>query len=118
MSVILETKTIGLVNIVRRTWRTVITSYVNQPVLVTAYREELTCAEDGTILLQNQGQSAGVINRTLNDVVASGQTVTLTDGTVLTANQVGEAVERFIEAWDVEDRPPPAPVEPEPEPAP
>ena len=108
MSVILETKIVGPVKVVHRTWRTEIFSVVNEPVIIKAYREELECTEAGAIVVQ---KTVNPVTRQLANVVT--QTVTLTDGvTVLSALQVAEAVERFIEMFAAEDRtsaPPPAP---------
>lgn len=101
---------LGPITKLRRTWRTNIESATQQPVVITAHREELWHTADGTLVRQNQ--NAGVVSRALGDVAA--ETVTLTDSTVLSALQVAEAVERFLEQWDAEDLTPvpPAPEEP------
>jgi hypothetical protein len=90
---------LGPITKVRRTWRTNLESATQQPVVITAYREELWHTADGTLVRQDQ--SAGAVRRSLSDVVA--ETVTLSDGTVLSAPQVAEAVECFLEQWDAED---------------
>lgn len=118
MATTLSTTDLGPLTTVRRTWRTTIESAVGAPVTITAHREELLRTEDLTIVKRDQ--NAGVITRALGAV--AGETVTLGDGTELTAVQVALAVEAFLEKWDAEDLAP-APVEepaedPEAEPAP
>ncbi len=108
MATILGTSDYGPLVRLRRTWRTTIESQTQQPVVITAHREELWHTADGTLVRQDQ--SAGAVRRSLSDVVA--ETVTLTDGTVLSALQVAEAVERFLEQWDAEDLTPPAALDP------
>ena len=114
MATLLSQKTIGIVNVIRRTWRTNIESQVNQPVVISAHREQLECSEDKTIISQNQ--NAGVVSRSLMSVIS--ETVTLHDGTELSALQVAEAVELFIEKWDAEDLTPKVVEVPVEEPAP
>lgn len=115
MATTLSTTDLGPLTAVRRTWRTNIESAVGAPVTITAHREELLRTEDLTIIKRDQ--NAGVVTRALSAV--AGETVTLDDGTELTAVQVALAVEAFLEKWDAEDiAPAPAPEEPAEDPAP
>ena len=109
MAKLISTKTIGEVREIRRTSRIDISSTVNAPVVVTAYREVLLCDDDNNIISQKADAS---FTRTIPGVEA--ETITLPDsGPTLTAAQVAQAVELFCEKWDEEHLisllPPPLP---------
>lgn len=66
---------------------------------VAVMRERVTYNDaDGSVL--QRVPYADAVTRTQAQV--TGTTVTLTDGTVLTADQVIEALARFFDAWSLE----------------
>lgn len=84
---------------IRRTWRTTIDTPKGGPYIVTANRERLLVNNDEII---SREENAGIVQRNVADVAA--EQVTLAGGKVLTAAEVTEAVEKFLEKWELEDR--------------
>ena len=97
MAKIINTKTIGEVREIRRTTQINIISTVNTPVVITTHREVILCDEDDNIISQ---KPASAFTKTIPEV--EDETITLSNGTTLSAKQVSEAVELFVEKWDDE----------------
>lgn len=96
MAKIIKTET-KEVTISRRCWRINIETPEGQDYKLTAYREQVETDQNG----EKKREQSGAVGRSLSTVAA--QTVTLTDGTVLTPIQVAEGLSAFIEKWEDED---------------